>query len=164
MSELKTVAWMHDGKTRVDIAHEKVKDLWMHARPSQMTHYTIPLVLLSDAQAEIDKRQAFKDYVHQRLDSMGVPHSIPESEHDKAGCRVGGRLDWLESKLAEIDRLEESLRAERAVSERLLEALTKLLDKNLTYIGGRATFSYAKIQRARRSLAEVEAMRAQEVR
>lgn len=46
------------------------------------------------------KGQAFKDYVHQRLDAMGVPHSVPESEHDKAGCRIGGRLDFVEARIA----------------------------------------------------------------
>lgn len=44
----------------------------------------------------LEKANAFKAYVHTRLDEMGVPHSDPESEHDKAGCRVGGRLDLLE--------------------------------------------------------------------
>lgn len=47
-----------------------------------------------------EKGQAFKDYVHQRLDAMGAPHSVPESEHDKAGCRIGGRLDWIEARIA----------------------------------------------------------------
>jgi hypothetical protein len=47
-----------------------------------------------------DKARAFKDYTHGRLDAMGVPHSVPESEHDKAGCRIGGRLDWVEQRLA----------------------------------------------------------------
>lgn len=37
---------------------------------------------------------AFKSYVHQRLDAMGVP---PESEHE-----VGGRLDWVEKNLRQI--------------------------------------------------------------
>lgn len=58
MTELKTVAWMHDGQMRVDIAHAKVKDLWMHVRPKQMTHYTIPLVLQSDAQAALAEKDA----------------------------------------------------------------------------------------------------------
>lgn len=52
--------------------------------------------------AERDKLHAFKVYVHQRLDAMGVPHSVPESEHDKAGCRVGGRLDWVENALDKL--------------------------------------------------------------
>jgi hypothetical protein len=46
----------------------------------------------------IDKLQKFKDYVHihKRLDFMGVPREIPDSPHTKEGCRVGGRLDWIE--------------------------------------------------------------------
>lgn len=47
-----------------------------------------------------DEGQRFKDYVHSRLDKMGVPHSVPTSEHDKAGCRIGGRLDYIEHRLA----------------------------------------------------------------
>ena len=38
------------------------------------------------------KLQAFKDYVHQRLDEAGIPKE-PNGEHSKAGCRVGDRLD-----------------------------------------------------------------------
>lgn len=41
---------------------------------------------------QTEKLQAFKDYVHQRLDAAGVerePHGI----YSKAGCRVGDRLD-----------------------------------------------------------------------
>lgn len=49
------------------------------------------------------EQEACKKYVHQRLDAIGVPYSIPESEHDKAGCRVGGRLDWVESRIKELE-------------------------------------------------------------
>ncbi len=42
--------------------------------------------------AERDKLQAFKDYVHARLDAAGVP-ADPESPHKAEGCRIGGRLD-----------------------------------------------------------------------
>lgn len=38
------------------------------------------------------KLQAFKDYVHLRLDEAGIPKE-PGGEHSKAGCRVGDRLD-----------------------------------------------------------------------
>ena len=55
------------------IGKDKSREVWMAAR------------------AEAD---AFKAYVHQRLDAMGVPHSLPESEHG-----VGGRLDWVEAHL-----------------------------------------------------------------
>lgn len=40
---------------------------------------------------------AFKAYVHKRLDEMGVPTHI-DGPHSKEGCRVGDRLDWLEGK------------------------------------------------------------------
>lgn len=42
--------------------------------------------------AQVEKLQAFKDYVHERLDQAGVP-ADPESPHKAAGCRIGGRLD-----------------------------------------------------------------------
>lgn len=41
---------------------------------------------------EIDKLQAFKDYVHERLDDAGIA-THPEGEHSKHGCRIGDRLD-----------------------------------------------------------------------
>ena len=37
--------------------------------------------------------EAFKAYVHQRLDEAGVPYENPASPHTAAGCRMGGRLD-----------------------------------------------------------------------
>lgn len=44
------------------------------------------------AVGEIERLQAFKDYVHERLDDAGIP-SHPQGEHSAAGCRVGDRLD-----------------------------------------------------------------------
>lgn len=41
---------------------------------------------------EWDKLQAFKDFVHGRLDAAGVP-THPDGPHSKEGCRVGDRLD-----------------------------------------------------------------------
>lgn len=43
--------------------------------------------------AQVEKLQAFKEYVHGRLDRAGVPRD-PESSHRSQGCRIGGRLDW----------------------------------------------------------------------
>lgn len=57
--------------------------------------------------AELAARQAFKDYVHTRLDDAGVPVD-PPSPHRDAGCRIGGRLDWL---LAELAAAKERERA-----------------------------------------------------
>lgn len=44
---------------------------------------------------ERDALQRFKDFVHRRLDEMGIP-SHPDGEHSKAGCRIGDRLDIVE--------------------------------------------------------------------
>lgn len=51
-----------------------------------------------ELKAVVAKLQAFKDYVHQRLDAMGVPVD-PESPHKAAGCRIGGRLDYVEARI-----------------------------------------------------------------
>lgn len=44
------------------------------------------------ARDAVTRLQAFKDYVHQRLDDAGIP-ADPPSSHRDAGCRIGGRLD-----------------------------------------------------------------------
>jgi len=61
------------------------------------SHY---LVVLSPAQDEVKKLQDFKDYVHDRLDKMGIEKD-PESIHKAAGCRIGGRIDILEDQRRE---------------------------------------------------------------
>lgn len=48
--------------------------------------------LYQAVEGEIKKLQAFKDYVHKRLDDAGIP-THPDGEHSKAGCRIGDRLD-----------------------------------------------------------------------
>lgn len=47
---------------------------------------------LSEAQAAREALQAFKEYVHKRLDDAGIP-THPNGEHSAAGCRIGDRLD-----------------------------------------------------------------------
>lgn len=42
--------------------------------------------------AHIAKLEAFKAYVHARLDVAGIP-SHPDKHHSAEGCRVGDRLD-----------------------------------------------------------------------
>jgi hypothetical protein len=44
---------------------------------------------------EAQKLQEFKEYVHKRLDEMGIP-THPNGVHSKQGCRIGDRLDLLE--------------------------------------------------------------------
>lgn len=50
---------------------------------------------------ERDKLQAFKDWVHQYLDSKGVPHH-PPGVHGAEGCRIGDRMDWVFALIAEL--------------------------------------------------------------
>lgn len=59
----------------------------------------------------VKKQGEFKKYVHERLDGMEVPHEVPESEHTAAGCRVGGRLDYVEGRLEERELFQKDLHA-----------------------------------------------------
>jgi len=55
--------------------------------------------------AEANERALkYKNYTHARMDKLGAPHEVPASEHTKAGCRIGGRFDWVEQQLAEAQR------------------------------------------------------------
>jgi len=55
-------------------------------------------------EAENAKLRAFKDFVHQRLDAMGVPVD-PPGEHRDAGCRIGQRLDWVQAERPHLTEL-----------------------------------------------------------
>ena len=86
-------------------------------------------------------RDKFKAYVHERLDKMGVPHSTPESEHDKARCRVGGRLDWVQDHLALLHGREAAREADYCVVEgrdlsMLAADVARLLAKGWECAGG----------------------------
>ena len=58
--------------------------------------------LVRKLEAERDKLQKFKDFVHAYLTQHGVPEDDATNEHSKEGCRIGARLDLL---FAERDRL-----------------------------------------------------------
>lgn len=60
------------------------------------------------AEAQRDALQAFKDFVHRRLDEAGVP-THPEGPHSAAGCRIGDRLDIVLGALAQRDALAKAL-------------------------------------------------------
>lgn len=53
---------------------------------------------VAELEAEVEKLQAFKDYTHKRMDELGVPQEVP-SPHTDAGCRIGGRFDWVSDHL-----------------------------------------------------------------
>lgn len=65
------------------------------------TRYRIDLLenrIIANDEAAI-RGDAFKAYVHGWLDAMNVPMNVAWSEHTKAGCRIGGRLDWLQQRV-----------------------------------------------------------------
>jgi hypothetical protein len=43
--------------------------------------------------------QAFKSYVHDRLDAMKIPADPYPAKTDETGCRIGSRLDFIEQRL-----------------------------------------------------------------
>jgi len=47
---------------------------------------------IEELQRRVAERQAFKDFVHRRLDEAGIP-THPDGPHSKEGCRIGDRLD-----------------------------------------------------------------------
>ncbi len=57
---------------------------------------------IAELTAERDKLLAFKTYVHKRLDDAGVSVD-PESSHKAEGCRIGGRLDEVFARVAELE-------------------------------------------------------------
>jgi hypothetical protein len=122
--------------SRYDALEEKCMDLKAKVR---------------NLRAERDARQAFKDYVHERLDQAGIP-THTDGEHSKAGCRVGDRLDVL---IGERDQL-------RSEWERLREALGKHADQHdmMAKMAGRVSegspvYAIVNGKRVRRKFADV---------
>lgn len=64
-------------------------------------------------QDELQKLRAYKTYVDQRLSELGAPWEVPESKHTAAGCRVGGRFDWVAGRLSGL--IEANDKARRAM-------------------------------------------------
>ena len=74
-------------------------------RAAQITDLRAQVAQLT---AERDALAKFKAYTHQRMDELDVPYEVPDSEHTKAGCRIGGRFDWVRDLIAPpADRAEE---------------------------------------------------------
>lgn len=48
-------------------------------------------------QEEIKEMKKFKEYVHKRLDELGVPANPDRLPDETTGCRIGARLRWLAS-------------------------------------------------------------------
>lgn len=73
--------------------------------------------LACDEQADEPECQERAEYCADAIRALPITPTNTESEHDKAGCRVGGRFDWVEANLT----------AEREVSDKLEKALTGIL-------------------------------------
>ncbi len=56
--------------------------------------------------ADRDALLKFKTWVHDYLDSKGIP-THPGGPHSKEGCRIGDRMDLV---FAELDRLREAMK------------------------------------------------------
>lgn len=87
---------------------------------------------LKNARAEADslraalaKAEAFKAYVHKRLDDAGVPADPEPAENAKHGCRVEGRLNYLEASIHVLDDKRVKAEAEGAALRGALGALLK---------------------------------------
>lgn len=110
-------------------AYQKLVDedvAWIEAQPRTLERDHVIDIVKHSVSAIYDGKK-FKDYTHQRLSELGAPHEVPESEHTKAGCRVGGRFDWVMAELAalrsRIAALEEELaeaKRGRALAERAI--------------------------------------------
>lgn len=53
---------------------------------------------LSALQQENEKLRKFKQYVHSRLDDMGIPADPEPEKNAKHGCRIEGRLNFIQKK------------------------------------------------------------------
>lgn len=102
---------------------DNIKD-WLKEGAGESTKfhcYLMELALALNAvkalEEENKKLQAFKDYVHKRLDDAGVPVD-PDSIHKEHGCRIGGRLDFV---FQENARLREALEWAKSVFLRLAD-------------------------------------------
>lgn len=83
-----------------DRAYSKISDL-QRERDQWKTSFEVTVKKL---QEENDVLAAFKTYVHDRLDKMGIP-ADPEPENNAShGCRIEGRINFVQG---EVDRLKE---------------------------------------------------------
>jgi hypothetical protein len=71
------------------------------------------MVRLEEAEKGREKAEAFKTWTHAYLDNKGVPITV-EDEHLAAGCRIGGRMDWVFLRFAAAEYQVASLTASLA--------------------------------------------------
>lgn len=69
---------------------------------------------LAEAKAAVMKLQRFKDWVHARMDDLGVPTDPYIEKTQATGCRIGSRFEYLEAALKDPNGRES---AERIYNE-----------------------------------------------
>jgi ribosomal protein S27AE len=52
---------------------------------------------IEDLTKEVEKLRKFKEYVHDRLDKMGVPSDPEPANNVSHGCRIEGRLNFIKA-------------------------------------------------------------------
>lgn len=62
---------------------------------------------------KVAKLQAFKDFVHKTLTTMGIPED-PPGKHQAAGCRIGQRLAWIQTYIIDLGNAELATQTDRA--------------------------------------------------
>lgn len=73
-----------------------------------------------------DKLQAFKDYVHERLDKESVPVDPDPEKTKETGCLIGARLDVLFATFKDIQEQRDALSGKvEALEERELSPPTE---------------------------------------
>ncbi len=90
----------YHGTCRVDADGSEAKMTLWHCGTRSIAE---PIGEVNWRYGAVCKGLAFKAYTHERMDKLGAPHAVEDSEHTKAGCRIGGRFDWVEAKLAAKD-------------------------------------------------------------
>jgi hypothetical protein len=92
------------------------------AHQDKLARARFDVPLDADISLKLARLEEFKRYVHAWLDRSGVPHEVPESPHTAKGCRIGGRLEYLEKAFEVLDqrweKAEAALAAERKVADR----------------------------------------------
>lgn len=84
----------------------------MRAHPL-IVHLKMAANTIKHQSEELEKAQAFKTFVHKRLDEAGVPADPEPEENAKHGCRIEGRLNWLQSAVSVSPRTLDLARAQR---------------------------------------------------
>lgn len=89
----------------------------------------------------VPQEDAFKAYVHKRLDCMGVPADPDPARTEETGCRIGSRLNAIERQLDEMASirdqawidLDEAEWSEdtKEVVDRIARQMTAAIDRTL---------------------------------